>query len=386
MSDTVNIALIGCGGMMGAHADGFRMLWEKGIRSFRIVAACDVCEERAQEMAKRVAAWQGTEPAVYANVETLLKNETSVDAVDISVLHRRHHEVALPCIQAGKHVTIEKPLAMTLRTGKMIMDAADKAGIKLQVAENYRREPSERAFNWAIESGMIGKLRQIYWVDAGERLWYWGWRDSVEDAGGGWSMDGGVHFADLFRYHVGDVEKLYAISRQYQPVRYCKYETMEEPVDATVEDTTMAVLTFTNGVTGTWTSTSAAPGAGFSSRVLYGEDGSLKWGEGVQLRKEKVGTEDLINQYMAQLSEDEKERWFPRGITDTVASELNEFVESILHDTPIEITGMEGYKAEAISLALYESEELGLPVNLRDVEDLKIETYQNRFNKQMGVV
>lgn len=383
MTETVNIALIGCGGMMGAHADGFRQLWEKDIRNFRIVAACDVCEERAREMAKQVAGWQGVEPAVYGDVDALLKNETSLDAVDISVVHRLHHTVAIPCIEAGKHVTIEKPLAMTLRTGRMIMDAAEKAGVKLQVAENYRRAPGERAFNWAIKSGRIGELRQIYWIDVGERLWYWGWRDRVEEAGGGWSMDGGVHFADLFRYHVGEVDSLYAVSKKYHPVRYCKSETMEEPVDATIEDTTMAVLTFENGVTGTWTSTLAAPGAGFSSRVLYGSEGSLKWGEGLQTRKEKLNMEELTNEYVAQLSGEEKERWFPRGITDTVATELKEFVDAVLHDAPIEITGMEGYKDEAISLALYESEELGQPVRLRDVEDLKVEGYQSQFNEQI---
>lgn len=385
MSDTLNIALVGCGGMMGAHADGFRRLWEKEIRNFRIIATCDVCEDRAREMARKVAEWQGAEPAVYLDPDALLKGEKSLDAVDISVLHRLHHSIAIPFIEAGKHVTIEKPLGMTMRTGKLIMDAAQKAGVKFQVAENYRRSPQERAFNWAIKSGRIGKPRQIYWIDVGERLWYWGWRDQVEEAGGGWSMDGGVHFADLFRYHVGEVDTLYAVSKKYHPTRYGRHETMEDPIPATVEDCTMAVLTFENGVTGTWTSTLSAPGAGFSSRVLYGEHGSLKWGEGLQTRTEKLSTEELTNEYMAQLGDDEKERLFPRGVTDTVATELKEFVDAVLYGTPIEITGLEGYKDEAISLALYESEALGQPVKLRDIEDLKIEAYQDQFNRTLGV-
>lgn len=385
MSNTVNIALIGCGGMMGAHVDGFRRLWEKDVRNFRIIAACDVYEDRAVETAKKVADWQGIEPVVYSDPEVLLKSEKSLDAVDISVLHRLHHSVALPFIEAGKHVTIEKPLAMTMRTGKMMLDAVEKAGVVFQVAENYRRSPQERAFNWVIKSGRIGKLRQIYWIDVGERLWYWGWRDHVEEAGGGWSMDGGVHYADLFRYHVGEVDRLYAISKAYHPVRYGKHETMEDPIPATVEDCTMAVLTFENGVTGTWTSTMSAPGASFSRRAIYGEYGSLMWGEGLQTRTEKLTTDELVDDYMAQLSESDREKLFPRGITDTVATELNEFVEAILNGMPVEITGLEGYKDEAISLALYESEALGEPVSIKDIENLKIENYQDRFNTALGI-
>ncbi|HOK54536.1 MAG TPA: hypothetical protein PKV43_08725, partial [Armatimonadota bacterium] len=80
------------------------------------------------------------------------------------------------------------------------------------------------------------------------------------------------------------------------------------------------------------------------------------------------------------------EQLFPRGITHTIATELKEFIDAVLYGTPIEITGLEGYKDEAISLALYESSELGAPVKLSAVENLEIETYQNRFNKAMGIV
>ena len=100
------------------------------------------------------------------------------------------------------------------------MDAVEKKGIVFQVAENYRRAPAERAINWAIKEGRIGEVRMLFWVDVEERLWHWGWRDDVNEAGGGWSMDGGVHFADLFRYHGGEVEERYCVSKAYCPTRY----------------------------------------------------------------------------------------------------------------------------------------------------------------------
>lgn len=51
----------------------------------------------------------------------------------------------MPCLEEGKHVTIEKPLAITLRAGRRILEAAVDNRCQLAVAENYRRSPGERA-------------------------------------------------------------------------------------------------------------------------------------------------------------------------------------------------------------------------------------------------
>lgn len=385
MPDTLNIALVGCGGMMGAHANGFKLLWEAGLRDFRIVATCDTDKERAQKMADGIAAWQGSNPTVYTSQTEMLKQQDDLHAVDHSLVHRIHHDLAIEALDAGKHLTLEKPLAMTIRAGHAIIAAARKNNRVLQVAENYRRSPGERAINWAIKSGRIGDLRMIFWVDVGERLWHWGWRDELDQAGGGWSMDGGVHFADLFRYHVGEVKSLYCVSKAIHPFRYAKPETREEPIPATTEDSTFAVLEFENGVSGNWVSTSAAPGWGNNYRAVYGSEGCIQWGRGLKARSEELTMEQLQAEYMAQVKDPEKSRWFPGGVTDTIASELYEFVQACLHGGPIEITGEEGLKDEAISLALYESSILNAPVSVRDVEMCKLEAHQARFNREIGV-
>ena len=384
MSDTIKLALVGCGGMMGAHSRGMERLWPHGIRPFQVVATCDVMRESAEKMAAHVASYQGEKPAVFTDLVAMLKEMPEIDAVDISVQHDQHHTTALPCIAAGKHVLIEKPLAMTMRSGKAILDAAGKSGKAFMVAENYRRSPEERAINWAIKSGRIGKLRQLYWIDVGESLGAWGWRDRVEIAGGGWSMDGGVHFADLFRYHIGPVESMYAVSKQQNPTRYLNRETMSDPVEATVEDCTMAVLTFENGVVGTWISSKSAPGKSFNSRVLYGEKGSITWGAGLETRDEKVTIAELVEQYRKSLSPAESARLFPAGMEDTIAIELTEFADAINSGRAVETNGIEGYKALAISLSIYESEATSAQVRLADVEALKVEAYQQRFNALIG--
>ncbi|HUT32352.1 MAG TPA: Gfo/Idh/MocA family oxidoreductase [Planctomycetota bacterium] len=384
MADEVVLGLIGCGGMMGAHARGLKALWDAGLRGFRVAATCDVALDRAEKLAAEVAAFQVTKPTVYADFEKMLDAEKGLDAVDLSLVHRDHHKIAIPCLQAGKHVTIEKPLAITCRAAQAIVAAAKKAGRLLQTAENYRRSPENRAIRWANAQGRIGANRQVYWVDAGERLWYWNWRDHRDLAGGGWSMDGGVHFADLFRYHVGDVKSLYALSRTYFPTRYRDREKLTDPVAATVEDTTLAVLEFANGVSGVWTSTMAAPGRGFNQRVLYGAHGSLSWGAGLKTRTEEVAMADLIEQHKAALGEAEREKLFPRGVTDTVATELWEFLQAIQGKATIETDGVEGLKALAICMALYESSVLGQPIAIADVESCKVETYQADLNEAAG--
>jgi len=385
MAEELTIGLIGCGGMMEGHVKGLGMLWEKGFKPFRVTAVCDIARRRAEETADKVAEWQGSKPSVYESIDSMLAAEKQLDAVDISLAHRLHHTAAVQCLDAGKHLTIEKPLAMTLRAGKLILEAAERNNKVLQVAENYRRAPSERAVNWAVKSGRIGRIRMLFWVDIGERRWGWGWRDDVNEAGGGWSMDGGVHFADLFRYHIGEVEELFCVSKAYDRRRWANPETGEGFFEASVEDSTFGVLRFENGVTGQWTSTQAAPEEHINYRAIYGEEGCIRWGVGLKTRSESRSIEELTEEFMKSLSDDEKERLFPFGITDTVATELKEFIDAVLIGTPIEITGIEGYKDEAICLALYESSEIGCPVKMADVESLKIESYQSRFNKTLGI-
>jgi len=387
MSETLNLAMIGCGGMMGAHARGYRALWEKDIRNFRILACCDVRREAAEAMADQIADFQGQRPAVYETVEALLEGEADLQACDISVLHREHHTVACACLEAGKHVTIEKPLAITMRAAKLILDTAEKAGVKLHVAENYRRAVSERANNWVIKSGRIGEPWMVFWIDAGERLWYWTWREHRMQAGAGWTLDGGVHFADLFRYHIGPVEQVYAVTRAFWPHRYSERDPLGgELIDVDVEDAMIAVLQFEGVPTvGQWTLTSQCRGEGFGKRAVYGSEGVLDWGAGLKVGDVALPRDELAEEFLKSLSKEEREKLFPRGIEDTVAHELKEFVDACLYDAPMETDGLEGYKAEAVCYAVYESAATGQAVKVADIEALAIEEYQKDINESLGL-
>ena len=195
----VKTALIGCGGIAGAHVEGLAELHELGLTEApQVVAVCDIDEARARERAAELAAF-GPKPRVYVDLEELLAVEDEVEAVDICALHSEHHALAETAMAAGRHVIVEKPLGITVRAARRIIDTAVATRRILAVAENYRRSPGERAINWAIRCGRIGQPRLWLWQDVGEGLGKWGWRNFRFHAGGGWVLDGGVHFADLFR-------------------------------------------------------------------------------------------------------------------------------------------------------------------------------------------
>jgi 1,5-anhydro-D-fructose reductase (1,5-anhydro-D-mannitol-forming) len=388
MAEPLRIGLIGCGGMMGGHVKGFQELWNHGYQDFRIAACCDQDRSRAEKLAADSAEFQREKPALYENVDEMLEKEAGMAAVDISTEHRSHHTIACACFEAGKHVTIEKPIAITIRAAHKMIDAAEEKALILHIAENYRRSHAERAINWAVKTGRIGKVRMVFWIDVNERLHPWGWRDHREIAGGGWSMDGGVHFADLFRYHVGEVEEMVAYSRAFHPLRYRDGEKMKDPVPATVEDTTMALLKFANGALGQWTSTTTAPKHPFSDRVIYGENGSIRWGVGLESRTGKLTMDELIELHQSSISPEAKGKLFPCGISSQFAPlsfELHEFVESVLRGGPVEIDGVEGMKDLALSLAIYESEVAGTAVRIEDIESGKIAEYQRQFDQPLGL-
>ncbi len=377
----LGIALVGCGGMMRAHIKALKELTAKGLGIFDVKAVCDTDEKAAAEAAKEVAAFRGYAPRAYTKLETMLSEE-SLDAVDIAVPHNLHHIVAIACFEAGLNVLIEKPLAITMRAAKRIIECASKHSLLLAVAENYRRSPENRAIRWAIERGLIGEPRILVWISASWGMRPWGWREDKFAAGGSWVFDGGVHFADLDRYQLGrEAEEVYAVQRTFEPVK--------GGVRVTVDDATLAVITYEGGVCAQWLWTRVAPGKQLGFRVIYGSKGAIDY-EGLYLQKEEERVEaksmrDLVSEMLRALDPRVKERWFPRGITDTVATELYDFYEAVVNRSKPEVDGVEAYKDMAIPLAFYESAKLGKPVRVRDVEELRVEEYQGEINERLGI-
>jgi predicted dehydrogenase len=409
-------AFIGCGGMAGAHRDGLIELWQAGCRDFDIAACCDIVRDRAEEFAVKFETILGHKPRVYGDAETMLKNEKGLDSVAVFTPHIDHHASAMMAMDAGVNVITEKPVGFTMRAARLMMDKAEKTGRLLHVFENYRLAPEERAIHWAIQSGLIGRPRILLWMDVGERKWYWDWRDHKDIASGAWTIDGGVHHSDLFQYNLGGIRKVSAAMATYDSKRFVKYDNMadydrarleqryayfrktrslkavdpatfEQPVEATVEDTTSAILEFENGVIGTWVVCRAAPGRVDRSNAIYGSEGALFWGEGVYNARQELAVPlgELVRRFTAQLTDEERQILFPYGITNTLSIEWKQHFDAMNGIRTVEVTAEVGYRAMAIPMAIYESATLGAPVLVREITDLKIEAYQKPLNQIAGL-
>jgi len=377
----LGIALVGCGGIAHAHVEGYKDLHTRGLQVFDIKAACDISEENARLIAEAIGFFRGRKPRTYTELERMLKEE-SLDAVDICLPHNIHHTVASQCLEEGLQVIIEKPLAITMRAAKKVIDKAEKRGMDFAVAENYRRSPKERAFWWALKQGLIGEPRVNLWRAASWNAKPWGWREKKLEAGGSWVFDGGVHWADLDRYQLRrEAIEVFAVSHTFDPVK--------EGVKVTVDDMTMATVRHEGNVYSQWLWTRAAPAKPVYEHILYGSKGVLS-DDGIRIQEEgeKVRSQPvnaLVNEMKKNLRPEELERFFPKGATNDFATELYDFYDSIVNKRRPEVDMWEAYKDMAIPLGFYESASLGRPVRIKDVEELRVEEYQKGINEKLGI-
>lgn len=148
----LNIALIGAGRRgAGAHLPVIAKLTDV----YNLVAICDMDEEVANKYAEQYNA------NAYTNVRDLVKNE-QLDVVDITTPGSSHHAIACFAADHGINIICETPIAVTLPTSDMMINAASESNVKLEVAENYYRAPRERFMSKVIEEDVIGKVARIY--------------------------------------------------------------------------------------------------------------------------------------------------------------------------------------------------------------------------------
>lgn len=381
---SLSIGIIGCGGMARAHLNGLIELHTHQY-DFRLSAVCDAMESRAAEFARIALEQMGTTPSVYSNVRIMLDRET-LDAVLIATDHRQHHTLAIPCLEAGCHVMVEKPIAITIRAGQIMIDAAKRCNRILAVAEQYRRGEEARAIKAALSAGVIGTPYMIFRQGGGVGGGIFcgtPWRHSKPDVGGGPMLDNGVHDADLFLYWLGDVEEVSAMTATFEKTRTGKITTGEiATIHPTADDTGLALIRFANGCIGQWTESWAMHGQSFGHTILFGSGGSINNGDlnvnGEGDKPVKTDRETFITQYKPA-------SFFPSGITNSVTLEQREFFECIQHGGTPEIDGYVGLKAEAICYAVYESASAGHPVKVQDVLEGKVDAYQQELNRSLGL-
>jgi predicted dehydrogenase len=202
------IAFAGCGRISDLHILGY-----KNYSKAAVAGLFDINMEKAKEKA---AAW-GVEK-VYGSYEELLADE-NIDAVEILTPHRFHCEMTVQAAKAGKHISLQKPMAMTIEEGQMMVDASREAGIHFRIYENFVYLPAYKKAKELIDSGAIGEPRMVsirLRSGSGSGAWdvpmeSWQWRLDPETCGGCLIMfDHGYHLYSVAVNLAGGVEKVSA--------------------------------------------------------------------------------------------------------------------------------------------------------------------------------
>jgi predicted dehydrogenase len=208
MSGMVNVAIVGCGRISDMHGRGY-----EGLDSARIVAVCDPDQGRARRQARK---WGAAK--VYKDYRQVLE-DPEVELVELLTPHHLHCSMTVAACQAGKHVSVQKPMAINLEEADQMIYAADSAGVKLRIYENFVfYAPAVRAREM-IRAGEIGEPRMIRMhvgTGSSESGWKiplsaWIWRFNEKQSGGGALVfDHGYHLFSLAYDLLGQVEKVTA--------------------------------------------------------------------------------------------------------------------------------------------------------------------------------
>lgn len=233
---TFNCAVIGCGVISENHIYAIEKL-----DGLKLVAVCDVMEERAKKTAEKYNTKYYTDYKEMADKEQL-------DGVHICLPHYLHKEVTVYFIKKGIPVLCEKPMAINALEGQVMIDTAEKYGTKMDIVFQNRFNASTKLVLNTIESGKLGKVEKIEanvkWQRTKEYYENGKWRGVLAEAGGGSLINQAIHTLDLSRLIAGSEVK--EVSAQVKNLDHSYIE---------VEDTVNAVVTFENGVVLTFFST-----------------------------------------------------------------------------------------------------------------------------------
>jgi len=175
-----------------------------------------------------------------------------VDLVDITTPNIMHAEMALAAIEAGKHVYCEKPLAPTAAEAKLMVDAAESAGVKTMVGFNYLKNPVTALAKEIIDSGEIGEVFgfrgahfEDYMLDPNTLVSPWRFDPR---SGDGVVADLGSHIVSLARFLLGPIE---SVSAERRTVIGERTTTEGEPITIEVADEMDSLVRFAGGARGT---------------------------------------------------------------------------------------------------------------------------------------
>lgn len=336
----IRVAVIGC----GAIAQRRHIPEYAGNPNVELIAFVDPKLDRAQEVAAQYGA------NAYASYEDMLKEEKP-DAVSVCTPNGLHAEQSIAAAKAGAHVLVEKPMAVTDEEAEQMIAAAKEAGVYLMVGHNQRLMPPHVKAKQILDSGILGRVLTFRtsfghpgpegWSLDGRESWFF----RKEEAAMGAMGDLGVHKSDLIRWLLND-----------EVAAVTGFIGTLDKKDTDIDDNATIVLRMKSGALGSLVASWTYYKGEDNSTVIWCENGVLK-----------IGT-DPEDQVIVELRNGSVERHKVGAIAtneaQTTSGVIDEFVNSILNQSPPSISGEEGRKSLQVILGAFESNASGKIVTL----------------------
>lgn len=413
--ERIRLALVGCGGMGLRHVRGLAELRRCGFETLDLIAVCDINKNNATYVANVAHSELGIKPQIYTHIAQLLGAVKYLDAIDLVTDPTSHHTLACAAFDAGVHVMVEKPMGVTVRACRKMIEGAERSGRTLAVAENYRRDPMNRLLKAIIDAAIVGRPYLIVHNHISGGGWMLNdlpWLHQKRC--GGALIEMGVHYGDMLTYLFGEIVEIYAATAIFErrrekriPSRFYAHRLEDVPtsIRADAEDTAAATLKFANGAFGQFTLSMAGHGREQRCRQIFGAKGSIdaprdRSGRPIQLKLD--GRDEVISEAIFDLvpefrldSISQRLFGFERASSydlpfesidgKLIAQEYQDFAEAIRDNRSPEVDGQGGLMTTAFAYALCESGHLGASVSLRGVAEDQINGYQAEINENVGL-
>ena len=334
----LRIAIVGIGWAGTRHVEAIRELGRKITVNCIVDNDARFLESKADEL---------DIPRTYTDFQDALA-DPEIDAVSICLPHALHCPVALEAAAAGKHILCENPIALTVENATRMMDAAEKHGVKLYVAENLPYTPmSKFARQLVLNQEYTGELTFASLVTGfkAQQYGYPGrraWLSTPELGGTGTWMLHGIHSMAQLRYILGEVETV--DMREHHASSF-------ERTD--LEGTMSGLFTMESGihVSVVQTCETRLPHKGY---IIYGDEGVVRISnEGCEVYSSNVPDRPpgFLN--------------YPEEALSDYAQEMEAFADYVAGTAVGPTTAESERRSLAIVQAGYESAQTGMPVNLR---------------------
>lgn len=342
----LNFALVGCGRIAKKHAE---LLGGGKINNASLSAVCDIVEEKARYFGEKYNV------PFYTDFHRMMRElSDDIEVVSILTPSGLHAEHCLELAPYGRHIVVEKPLALTLDDADNMIQSCAEYNCQLFVIKQNRFNVPVVKLRETIEAGRFGKLVlgtvRVRWCRTQEYYDMDAWR-------GTWALDGGVltnqasHHIDLLEWMMGEIDSVFA-------------RGMTSLVDIEVEDTAVVVVTFSNGALGIIEATTATrPRDLEGSLSILGEKGAVEIG-GFAVNQMKVW--NFVDE-----NEDDKEVLEKYSVNppDVYGFGHQAYYEHVVHcisqGKQNLVDGLEGRKSLELISAIYGSIETGREVFLQ---------------------